>query len=206
MSRKQNLDKRVMSIAGTIYLWQYSREEIQNALYHFCRDNDFVLHYYYIYHDDESDKLHFHYVLRLNRAIRLLTMLNNFETFFKNQLGNAFDRDQVSVEGLTDLNAYLRYFIHLEYDDKKPYRPCDIYSDETLSMIEGYINSEGYELTAERLFAYIINSETLDDLMLKMGLKAFHKYRYEIKELWDSRGGLKARHPELVSDANDLPF
>lgn len=206
MGNKLNkLETRCLSMCGVISCWQTDIIRIKEVLNQFFTSSDYILHYYYIFHDDEVDNLHYHYVIRLNKAVRCSTMLNSLDDFFASHI-KGFDRNQISVDRLTDLNAYLRYFIHLDYEDKKPYFPYQICSDETLQMIEGYINSDNCELTAERLISYVINSSTIDDLMISMGLKAYHKYRYEISQLWDNKTGLLVRYKHLKSDRNDLPF
>lgn len=200
MSRNDKLDKRVMSICGTIYLWSMDRFELHSKLLEFCKTSDYITHYYFIFHDDEENQLHFHYILRCNRSIRLSTMLNNLE------VGLGIDRNQISVEVLRNLNYYLRYFLHVEEEDKKQYFISAIVSDESTALLESYINTDDFEITTERLIAYIVNSNTIDELMIRMGLKSFHKYRYEIKELWETRGSLSVRYKYLISGANDLPF
>lgn len=205
MSRNAKLDKRVMSMYGVISCWQVDIKKICEVLMTFFTLNEEILHYYFIFHDDEDTNLHYHYCIRLNRAVRCSTMLNKLETYFKAHI-NGFDRNQIGVEPLTDLNAMLRYFIHFEYDDKKQYQPYDIKSDETYQMILSYINTDNYELTTERLIAYIVNASTIDDLMFRMGLRVYHKYRYEIKELWDNKSVLMIRYKHLISHSNDLPF
>ena len=61
MSRNDKLDKRVMSICGTLYLWQMDRYELQAKFLNFCNNNDYITHYYFIFHDDEPNQLHFHH-------------------------------------------------------------------------------------------------------------------------------------------------
>lgn len=208
MSRNSlnSLATRCNRHCGTITLFENSTDELnrlKTSLLQYCNGTDSILHYYFIIHDD-TDHLHFHFIFIYNTTIRLGTTLNKLSAFLN------VDTTQIGVEKLTNLNAYLRYFLHLEEDiSKKRYEVTDIFSDETLTRLQDYLDTDDEVLSVSRLISLVLTYQNEVDIMNYLGLTTYHKYRYEIKLLYEHTAYLSYNYPHLKPEyqyKKDLPF
>lgn len=201
MSRKCTLDTRTNRICGTIFVPEDDDvKNVQLSILKFMNSVDFVNDYYVILHDD-TDNLHFHYIIISNSVKRLSTFLNTLQTILN------IDVTCIGVERLINLNMYLRYFLHLdESEDKKRYLVTDIYSNKSVHELNYLLDSDTEELTAMQLILSVLTYPRSHDLMIHLGLARYHKYRYEIKELQDNYMMLQNQYGKLLDDSNNLPF
>lgn len=190
---------------GTITIYEdkgQSVERTRSMLLSFVNNTDSILHYYFILHDD-TEKRHFHFIFIFATTIRLGTTLNKLSTFLN------FDTTQIGIEKLTNLNAYLRYFLHLEEDlEKKRYDITEIISDENLTRLQDYIDTDDEVISATRLISLVLTYANEVDIMNYLGLTTYHKYRYEIKLLYENMSYLAYHYKHLIPEKkmNDLPF
>lgn len=207
MSRSSlnGLDTRCIRMCGVITIYQnkgQSHSSLLPKLLNYCNCGRFV-HYYFILHDD-TDELHYHFILILAATTRLNTILNGMADVL------GIDVIQIGIEKLTNLNAKLRYFLHLEESaEKKRYNVDNIYSDESITRLEDYINTDDDILSSERLFQLVLTYQNEIDLMHYLGLSVYHKYRYEIKTLLENSSYLALHYKHLVptfKQNKDLPF
>lgn len=163
--------------------------------------------YYFIWHDD-AETHHIHFVFYLNAQCRLLTIFNKLREFFVNKNKVIRKDEGISLEKCVSINAYLRYMLHVDGDSqsqhKKVYSIDDIVSNDELSNIETLINSKKGEVDAYYLRNVVLDSSDDFQIMVKLGLKLYHRYRYEIEIIKDNRITLKAQREQ--EHGEDLPF
>lgn len=191
---------------GTITIYEdkgQSVERIRATFLSFLHNQDNILHYYFIIHDD-TERKHIHFILIFATTYRLGTTLNKLSAYLN------LDTTQIGIEKLTNLNAYLRYFLHLEEEvDKKRYDIMDIVSDENLTRLQDYIDTDDEVISSTRLISLVLTYANEVDIMNYLGLTTYHKYRYEIKLLYENMTYLALHYKHLIPEKkldNDLPF
>lgn len=207
MAKSRNLNSMYVRQCGIITLYDNLGQTMPNLLdlfRKFCFSYENVRHYYFIVHDD-VDKLHIHFAFIFEKPVRISTMISKISEFCN------IDVLQVSCEKLVSLNANLRYMLHLDESiDKKRYAIDDIYSDESITSLQDYIDSDNDELTTTRLIQICLTYSNEVDIMNHVGLTTFHKYRYEIRVLLDNASYLAYHYkhliPEKIFNDKDLPF
>jgi len=174
-----NQDTRVLACVGSINFREYKHcdlpslaEKLTNLFERWL----FVENYYLIWHDD-TDTPHIHYVLELTGQKRLKTLLNDFER-------EGYNRASINIDKLGFLNASLKYFLHQTEeaieDGKKIYPLEAIISNLSIEALADIISLDEDVLTAERLIQICLECNTQIDVMKRLGLKCFHKHRYEV--------------------------
>lgn len=202
MSRNSSINQRVVRACGTIYYDEVcSLDEVKKNMLKYCNNEQIIMHYYFINHDDDVTKQHLHYLFYFDTQVRLSTLLNRLEVV------TGLPRDKISVEKCMDFNSYLRYMLHIE-EDKKQYSILDIVSDEGVDTIQKYIASDDITLNIRRLFQLIMKYDDEVDLMYHLDLPTYHKYRHEIKTLYERKIYLLVHYKFLDKDdnSNNLPF
>ena len=188
------LDTRCMKMSGVISLRDYTQEETTKLLGNLFTFfvNSSLDSFYYILHTD-SDTLHIHYLVVLKRITRLKTFLNRLSD------GLNLPSLAISIDKCSSINAMLRYFLHIG-EDKKKYFITDIYSNMPRDYIDNLISTDDDCLDFARLVCILIDCKDEIQAMEKLGLKTFHKYRYEIKVLFDNGYALHETYERLMSD------
>lgn len=164
--------------------------------------------YYYIAHT-ETDTLHIHFIYYLSSQTRLLTLFNKLREVVKKDIR---DDGAINIMKCESINAHLRYFLHIDEkskrEGKKVYSIDDIVSNDDIDIIEGFINSRKGEVDAYYLRDCVLDCNDEFELMNKLGLKVYHKYRYEIKTLQENRVRLAQQRENERSErlSEELPF
>lgn len=200
------LDKKVSKVCGVLNLSKESTyEDLSSLLELFIvgmENCNYVSHYFAIIHDD-SDVIHIHYAILMDSQKRILTMINKLCEICN------LEPNQVSIEHLKNLNAILRYFLHMN-EDKKKYKISDIKSDMSTDEIASYVNSDSdaQSLTSKQLITSVLLYPNECDLMCILGLQTFHKYRNEIRTLYDHHAYVQSHYGYLLDEqnSNNLPF
>lgn len=182
------LDTRVMCCCGSINYNNCDRSEdsimnIRKTFIAMCDTIDRVIeNYYFILHFD-TDIVHIHYILELSNQVRLKSMLNHLESLLK------VNRNAINIDKCVSVSNYLKYMLHLTDlsidDGKEVYSSDDIYSNLCDDIVQNYIDCDDNGLSIERLIDICFTSKDLIEIMRKLGLKTYHKYRYEIKDILD---------------------
>lgn len=179
------LDTKVLKIAGVLSYKDLDKscfidiEDTKDLIKKAFDSNSSIDEYYIIYHHD-AEISHFHYCLVLKRQVRLKTMLNYIADTLKiNPLA-------VSIDKCNNVSSMIRYFLHIDSEEKFKYKIEDIESNMSLDIIKNYIDSDDDSLSFRRLCQICDGSNEID-VMATLGLKLFHKYRYEIKLLCDNQ-------------------
>lgn len=202
MSHRESLDTRCVKSCGVITLPKdYPFSVLRGNIVNMFQSMDYIVKYYLIYHDEDSNNLHFHFAITLNCQKRLKTLLNEFESFLK------IDRDYIGVESLKSLSGMLIYFIHANEEHKKEYLVEDIISNDSEDIIFQLIDSKQLEISTAVLIENVLRYSHDTDIMLSLGLNVYHKYRNEIKILREESYYLQNRFKHLVKDdGKELPF
>lgn len=200
------LDRKVSRVCGVLNL---SKDSTYDEMVSFrekfivgMENYDYCLNYFVILHDD-SDTLHLHYIVLLQKPRRVINTLNDIAQIM------GIEQNQVSIDVLSNLNAQLRYFVHLN-EDKKQYPVTDIKSNLSLPQVSELINntSQAVPLSSIQLITYVLLYPHEADLMVVLGLDTYHKYRSEIKMLYEQSMYLNMKYKYLLNENNamNLPF
>lgn len=202
------LDNRVLSCCGSVNFADLTHKDLPRLL---CdmemkfKQCAWIENYYLIAHY-ETDTPHIHYVLELTGQKRLKTLLNDFEKFGYNRLA-------VNIDKLGFLSSQLRYFLHKDEESikegKQQYEVDDIVSSMCYEYLIDMISLEDDNMTAERLIQICIESDgNKIKIMKRLGLKEFHKWRFEIADILNYEYSLRlARDKERERrKLDDLPF
>lgn len=150
---------------------------------------------FYLVHHDETETNHIHYLIVYKTQIRGQTLLNYLADSLHIE-GIAVNVDKVAYVG-----AHLRYMIHQDEEskklNKKRYEVEDIISNDNREIIEGYLTSKSDDLTFEFLKKLVLAYSHEWQVMERLDLKLYHKYRFEIHFLYENRGTLMACNEEL---------
>lgn len=202
------MDTRVIACVGSINFKEYTKEDLPVLLMNLTNKLDnlsFVENYYLIAHN-ETDTPHIHYALELTGQKRLKTLLNDFS-----RLG--YNRESVNIDKLGFLNATIKYFLHADEESikegKKLYQLEDIVTNMPYEYLEDLLCLDDDEMNTERLIQICIECEgNKIQIMRRLGLKTFHKWRCEIDVILNYEMGLRyARDKERERRKNDdLPF
>lgn len=199
MSKEFKLSDRTKKFCGSINFKELNNCENLDIkvklLYHILECNPLIDTFYLIGHGETETK-HLHYIICYKNQIRGQTVLNYLaEAMEVNPLA-------VNIQKLAFIGSHLRYIIHQDPDSiklgKKRYEITDIQSNDNKEIIEGYISSKSDDLTYDFLRRLVIAYPHEYQIMERLELKLYHKYRAEIKTLLDSRSML------MVDE--ELPF
>ena len=202
------LESRVVAICGSINFIEYNHTDLPSLIRELeskLKCCSWVENYYLISHY-ETDTPHIHYAIEFTGNKRLKTALNDFE-----RLG--YRRESVNIDKLGFLSATLRYFLHLDEESikegKQQYQVLDIVSSMPYEYISDMISLEDDKLNVEKLIQICIDcGGNKIQIMRRLGLDLFHKWRYEINEILNYDTSLRfARDKERERRINDdLPF
>lgn len=196
-SDNHSLDTRCMKMSGVISLsCVENHQNFISRLFVFL-SNAGLDSFYFIYHD-ETEVKHIHYLVILKRICRLKTFLNKLAE------GLNMPSLAISIEKCSSVNSMLRYFLHIGERDKKLYIIDDIRSNMPVNFIDNLINSDDDSIDFSRLLTIVCESKTELEIMNKLGLKTYHKYRYEIRIMMEDRWNADKMYEEMMS--NKTPF
>lgn len=204
------LDSRVLSCTGSINFKDNLHTDLPkllSILENQLKELKFVENYYLIAHGDTNTP-HIHFAIELTGQKRLKTLLNDFE-----KLG--YNRNAINITKLLFLHSTIRYFLHLTdeslEDGKQIYCLDNIISNMPYEYLEDVINLEDDELNTEKLIQICLECCDKISIMKRLGLKTFHKWRYEIDTILNYDYGLrfareKERKRREEEQLNNLPF
>ena len=195
IDKNVTMDSRVSAVCGSINFIEYKHEDLPTLIVELEKkllaNSEWVENYYLIFHDD-TDTPHIHYILELVGSIRIKTILNKLENL-------GYNRESVNIGKLGFLSSMLKYFLHLTEDSleegKKVYPIEAILSNMSYEFISNYIECFDDVMTTERLIAicYECNFKNIE-IMKRLGLATFHKWRYEINLIKDSEYWVQISH------------
>lgn len=179
-------DDRCQRFCGSINLDQYDKSVLPQLLEHFescCKDSDRIKEYYLIGHT-ETNTLHIHFILILRGLCRPKTILRLLESF---QLGRTLEA--INLKKLSSIGAHLRYIVHQDEKSiksgKVQYDVSQIVSNMPIELIEDYISLQDDSLNTERLINICIECGDIIEVMKRLGLSTYHKYRDEVKTIFN---------------------
>lgn len=142
-----------------------------------CSDN--VAEWYVIYHSGTNTP-HYHYILTLKRQTRVGTMINYIADFL------GINPLAVNCKPCSSVSAQVRYITHHEEDIKVQFSIDDIESNMSREYIKLLYESDDDTFDFHRLVEIIFECGNEIQVMEKLGIALFHKYRYEIKIMLDN--------------------
>lgn len=142
--------------------------------------------YAIILHDEdiknnEQVRPHYHLVIKLNKRMRKMTLINHIAKY------NEFQLEMIQAEYMENFVLSIRYLIHLDNPEKYQYAPFQIITN-TPHLVQNIVNEEIYpsEITAKQLIYYVHELNYSATKILEIiGLKNFKSYAYVIKTLID---------------------
>lgn len=199
---KNKLDTRVLCAFGSINDNDkiLTIESIKKMFIDFVNVSDF----YFICHDD-TNTLHYHYLIKLKKQTRLSTIINFIADYL------SINTLAINIDKCRGFNQCLRYMLHIDdsskIDNKKVFDVADIVSNDNIENINNFLQSDDDDLMSfEFLIKGVLKYSKTSDLIKYFGLKNYHKYRFEIRDLLDE----KLNSPKLQMDyqylIDDLPF
>lgn len=206
------LDRYVNYACGSINFDIKNHSDLNDIMIKFvdfCESYKQITNYYLIAHDD-TDVPHIHFIFYCTQHVMLITLFNQMRKFFVPN----YTRDEygINIMKCENINAHLKYFLHLDKEsiaqNKKQFNLEDIVSNEDMQVIDNYIHSKKGQIDAYLLRDAVLDNIFEFDLMVKLTLPLYHRYRYEIQILKDERAHLeelrkKERQEKLESE---LPF
>lgn len=184
-----------------------SKSILIQHLMQFVDNYNRIGNYYFIVHDD-TDILHIHFAFVLSSQTRLETIFNKLADVIVYKYKDTRDTFGINIEKCSNLNAYLRYMLHIDEasikQNKKKFDIENIITNDSVNSIEGIINSKKGNIDAYYLRNAVLDSSSDFDLMVKLGLQVYHKYRYEIDLLKQQRISLLLEREK--EKERDLPF
>lgn len=148
--------------------------------------------YFFIWHT-ETDTLHFHFLIFLSKQVRLSTIIN----YISDSMG--ISSLAVNIDMCRGVSLCLRYMLHIDdtskIENKKIYNYNDFISNHDISYIDQLIQmDEEDEVTTQTLINLVIKYSSKVDIMYALGLKTYHKYRSEIKDMFDDKFHIMAKY------------
>lgn len=206
------MDSRVLQVCGSINFKGITEEDkpkMLERLFDTFKSSQFVENYYYIVHDD-TDTWHIHYIIEIDRQKRIKTLLHWLAD------GISVSPQAVNIQALGSLSKYLEYCLHWtnesKEEGKKEYVLTNWISNCPYDYIDNVIANGENELTAVRLIAIVLECEANKPRIMKtLGLKAYHKYRSEIRDIceceWSERVKQEKREDILKKELEkEIPF
>lgn len=205
MAKTNKLDQKVLVAFGSVNLNDddKNRLSITDFANYFgsyipCSD------YYLITHDD-TDTFHIHYLIKLNRQVRLGTIINFMAD------GLSINPLAINIDKCRGLNLCLRYMLHIDdsskLENKKVFNVSDMVSNRDMNFITTLIEcDDDDEISWEKLVKAVVKYNKTSELIKFLGLHAYHKYRFEIKDLLEE----KLNSPKFLYEYSylddDTPF
>lgn len=206
MSRKQKIriTDRVTSCCGIISCDLDDVNDIKIRFWDVLDTYSRCQQFYYIVHDSDEDTpfKHIHFILCFKGQQSLQRVLNVISE------GLNINVDAIQLDKLNSLGGYLRYILHVDKEsvklNKHQYSITDIVSNQVQEIIQSYIDSKDEDISTDVLINLVIDTNYDYEIMDIIGIKLYHKYRYEIKVLRDEQGIL--RENRRIEHEKDLPF
>ena len=204
---KNKLDTRVMSSFGSINYKESNVEDMKHTIIQLSNffDNYIPCEDYYLIIHDDTDTLHIHYLIKLNKQVRLSTIINCLsDSLCINPLA-------INIDKCRGFNNCLRYMLHIDesskIENKKIFSTSDIISNRDKNYIDTLIQCDDEEdISWESLIRAVVRYSKTSDLIKHLGLKVYHKYRFEIRDLLEE----KLNSPKFNMDYSylndDIPF
>lgn len=208
------LDRFVYYACGSVNYDLKTQDDISTLYEHFGKfieSYSKISKYYFIAHT-ETKTLHIHFVFYLSSQVRLMTLFNKMSDYLVFKYHDTRDSDGINIQKCDSINAYLRYMLHQDdsskRENKKRYEIEDIISNDDIDIIETLIQSRKGDIDAYYLRDCVLDCSDEFELMNKLGLKVYHKYRYEILTLREMRVKLAYDRDKERNDRIDsnLPF
>lgn len=166
---------------------KYIPVEYLNALDYWLSENAnawaYIVHSLDTLEDGTPKTPHIHLYAELNVCQRLLTTLN--------KLADCLDCDtrQISVEKCQSMEGAIQYMIHRDNPEKYQYPPSDIRCSFDESELKTILESEGGTLSLERIIGVCGSAPNLTEVIRKIGVPHYVKYRNLILDIWKSVHG-----------------
>lgn len=209
-----DLDRFVYYACGSINYDIKCADDIPSLYQHIINaveDYKRISKYYLIAHT-ETDTLHIHFIFYLNSQTRLMTIFNKLCDYVVYKYHDTRDTNGVNIMKCENINSHMRYILHQDnksvQQGKQRYEIEDIVSNDDIDIIESIIKSVKGEIDAYYLRDCVLDCNTEFELMNKLGLKVYHKYRYEIQVLKENRMALMLQREQEREEKldKDLPF
>ena len=191
-NKTPSLEDKVMLACGSVNYARYGSERDDATILSLvnlmiaCFQGYTPIDEWFIIPHTETDTLHIHFVLKLSKQVRLKTLLYRMSVDLQeNTLA-------INIKKMSSINAQLRYDLHIDDDSiskgKKMYDIKDYFSNMTTDVIQSYIDSDDDSFSFFRLIEIIMKLPIRDEvyLMSSIGLKMYHKYRYEIRQCFEN--------------------
>lgn len=215
MSTEEKKKKRVVRITdfvshamGSVNFRDFAsfqKDTIKSVFLEFVKSLGDCDNYYFILHDD-TDILHIHYYLHFPRdkRKRCITICNKARDILN------LDINAIFCDKCSSPSSWLRYVLHLtkesQEDGKKEYEVDDLVTDFSLEIINSMLNSVKGAIDFDYLVSVVLSCTYDSDIMEKLTIPVFHKYRYEIDVIKQDRSHLLLKSDDMKKEEDDLPW
>ena len=141
--------------------------------------NEWGLKYCTIYHNKDSDYMHYHLFIELGKRWRMITMLNRLSKALNCNIEN------ISIRIPSSITGAIQYLIHKNDPFKYQYNVADLVYNYDLKFIVDILESEFYssELTTTQLIDIVYNSKNVIEIICKIGIGKYQHYRNTINDI-----------------------
>lgn len=178
----------------------------------FCDSYNQITKYYLMAHT-ETDCLHIHFIFYSQKNVQLMTYFNKLRAWFVEKYKLVRDDQGISLEKCESINGHLRYLTHTDKASvqagKKKYSIDDFITNDEIENIDTMIHSKKGTIDAYMLRDAVLDCPHEFDLMVRLGLPLYHRYRYEIQTIREARVYLEEQRRIEQAEKrknDDLPF
>lgn len=133
------------------------------------------------YHAMNLKVPHIHFVFRASKRTRLMTWI------YRIAYALGYDKAQrnlVSVENCKCVPFAIQYLVHYNHAEKYQYSVSDIVTNLTQKQLQFYFESDGTYIDVETLIDLVRTSDSQTDIIRRIGLETYMKYRYPITTIF----------------------
>lgn len=210
-----NLNRYVTYACGFVDFEGKEEKDVPNLMedfIRFCDSYNQITKYYLMAHT-ETDCLHIHFIFYSSKNVCLMTYFNKLRSWFIEKKKLVRDDQGISIAKCESINGHLRYLTHTDKASvdahKKQYSIDDFVSNDEIENIDTMIHSRKGTIDAYMLRDAVLDCPHEFDLMVRLGLPIYHRYRYEIQTIRENRVFLEEQRRIEKAERHkddDLPF
>lgn len=145
--------------------------------------------YAYIFHDHDKDdegkpkRNHYHIVLAMSSPVRTTTIIK--------QLSDVLGESPFAISAMPayDLARSVQYLSHMNDPEKYQYHPfLDVEYNFDENAYKNLIYDRDEESTFLKITELIQQCDTLTELIYRLGIGLYTKYRAPIQDMWKEKG------------------
>lgn len=197
-----NLNKYVHYACGVINFDIKTHDDLSGLMDLFVKFVDSynnISDYFLIAHD-ETNVPHIHFIFYSHKQVQVMTYYNKLRNWFVDKYHATRDEKGINIDKCESINAHLKYLVHRDKEsialNKKQYSSDDFVSNQDSEYIDNLIASKKGVIDAYLLRDAVLDTTSEFDLMVKLTLPVFHRYRDEIRIIRENRAFLKLQREE----------